>query len=233
MPVKGSSKDWKKNNYDMSIKVSDSTVKKLKSGTQSGNIAAANKPGASAEFKEAVRRFYGKSTVKDAAPAKPAKTPASASKVPADKSVKTSASTSKSKSSGDVPVNKKVIASAGAVVAAGVGSKVAKTAKQNAINSARSNVAAVTAKKSGATATQKSAAKMDLGRKLGVVTKAEAKAAKSAAKLETAGTKTASLRTQAGAKATQARGVAGKIKAQGEQMTKAGLDYARTRKNKP
>jgi len=55
---------WKKKNYDKSIKVSDATVKKLLSGTKASNIAAANKPGASAQYKEAVRRFYGKNTVK-------------------------------------------------------------------------------------------------------------------------------------------------------------------------
>lgn len=59
-----SAEKWKKENYNMGIKVSQATINKLKKGTKPGNIAAANKPGASAEYKEAVRRFYGKNTVK-------------------------------------------------------------------------------------------------------------------------------------------------------------------------
>jgi len=65
MPLKGKeAENWKKNNYDRSIKVPDSVVKQLLKGTKASNIAAANKPGASAQYKEAVRRFYGKNTVK-------------------------------------------------------------------------------------------------------------------------------------------------------------------------
>lgn len=65
MALKGkAAEDWKKKNYDKSIKVSDAIVKQLLKGTKTSNIAAANKPGASAQYKEAVRRFYGKNTVK-------------------------------------------------------------------------------------------------------------------------------------------------------------------------
>lgn len=57
-------KKWKDENFNLNIKVSQAVVDKLRKGTKATNIAAANKPGASAELKEAVRRFYGKNTVK-------------------------------------------------------------------------------------------------------------------------------------------------------------------------
>lgn len=53
-----------KKNYNKNIKVSESTVAQLRKGTKASNIAKANAPGASAEFREAVRRFYGASTTK-------------------------------------------------------------------------------------------------------------------------------------------------------------------------
>lgn len=62
-----SSQEWKKKNYNTKIRVSESTVAQLRKGTKASNIAKANKPGASAEYREAVRRFYGKSTVKESA----------------------------------------------------------------------------------------------------------------------------------------------------------------------
>ena len=58
------SSTWKKNNFDMSIKVSEATVKQLRKGTIQSNIAKANARGATPEFREAVRRFYGKSVTK-------------------------------------------------------------------------------------------------------------------------------------------------------------------------
>jgi len=61
-----SSADWKKKNYSKKIKVSEATVAQLRKGTKAENIAKANKPGASAEYREAVRRFYGKDTTKAA-----------------------------------------------------------------------------------------------------------------------------------------------------------------------
>jgi hypothetical protein len=60
---KASSQKWKDSNSNYGVKVSSATVAKLKQGTKASNIAAANKPGASAELKEAVRRFYGKGAV--------------------------------------------------------------------------------------------------------------------------------------------------------------------------
>ena len=60
---------WKDKNYNSNLKVSSATVAKLKKGTKASNMAAAAKPGASVEFKEAVRRFYGKNTVAFKAPA--------------------------------------------------------------------------------------------------------------------------------------------------------------------
>lgn len=65
-----SSKEWKRKNYNRNIKVPESTVALLRKGTKASNIAAANKPGASREFREAVRRFYGKNTVKGKDPVK-------------------------------------------------------------------------------------------------------------------------------------------------------------------
>jgi len=60
---KASSQKYKDANSNYGIKVSEATVAKLRKGTKASNIAAANKPGASAEYKEAVRRFYGKNSV--------------------------------------------------------------------------------------------------------------------------------------------------------------------------
>jgi hypothetical protein len=67
---KASSQKWKDSNSNYGVKVSSATVAKLKQGTKASNIAAANKPGASAELKEAVRRFYGKGAVANT-PSKP------------------------------------------------------------------------------------------------------------------------------------------------------------------
>jgi hypothetical protein len=53
-----------KKNYSKSIKVSESVVAQLRKGTKASNIAKANAPGASTEFREAVRRFYGKDVTK-------------------------------------------------------------------------------------------------------------------------------------------------------------------------
>ena len=61
--INKSTQKWKDSNSNYSVKVSAATVAKLKKGTKAGNIAAANKPGASAEYKEAVRRFYGKGAI--------------------------------------------------------------------------------------------------------------------------------------------------------------------------
>lgn len=58
------SKKWKDSNYNYKIKVSESTVAQLKKGTKASNIAKANAPGASAEFREAVARFYGRSSLR-------------------------------------------------------------------------------------------------------------------------------------------------------------------------
>ena len=53
-----------KKNYNKNIKVSESVVAQLRKGTKASNIAKANAPGASTEFREAVRRFYGKDVTK-------------------------------------------------------------------------------------------------------------------------------------------------------------------------
>lgn len=56
-------KDWKKKNYDTSIKVSESTIQGLRSGkTFEGNVAKF-KGGMTAEQREAMNRFYGKNRV--------------------------------------------------------------------------------------------------------------------------------------------------------------------------
>lgn len=56
-------KDWKKKNYDTSIKVSEATIQGLRSGkTFEGNVAKF-KSGATAEQREAMNRFYGKNRV--------------------------------------------------------------------------------------------------------------------------------------------------------------------------
>lgn len=73
--VSTSSQDWKNKNSNYNIKVSSSTVAKLRKGTKASNIAAANKPGASAEYKEAVRRFYGKNSVSSTTTKTPVKPP--------------------------------------------------------------------------------------------------------------------------------------------------------------
>jgi hypothetical protein len=70
-----SSQDWKDKNSNYKIKVSSSTVAKLRKGTKASNIAAANKAGASAEYKEAVRRFYGKNSVSSTTTKTPVKPP--------------------------------------------------------------------------------------------------------------------------------------------------------------
>jgi hypothetical protein len=62
--VSTSSQDWKDKNSNYSIKVPQAIVTKLRKGTKAGNIAAANKAGASAELREAVGRFYGKNVLK-------------------------------------------------------------------------------------------------------------------------------------------------------------------------
>lgn len=64
MAIRASSQKYKDGNSNYNLKVSAATVAKLKKGTKASNIAAANKPGATAEYKEAVRRFYGKGSVK-------------------------------------------------------------------------------------------------------------------------------------------------------------------------
>lgn len=61
---KGVPASWKKQNYNMNIRVSESTVQQLRKGSMASNIAKANKPGASAEYREAVARFYGKDKLK-------------------------------------------------------------------------------------------------------------------------------------------------------------------------
>jgi hypothetical protein len=63
MAINASSQKWKDQNSNYGTKVSAATVARLKKGTKASNIASANKPGASAELKEAVRRFYGKGSV--------------------------------------------------------------------------------------------------------------------------------------------------------------------------
>jgi len=56
-------KDWKKKNYDTSIKVSEATIQGLRDGkTFEGNVAKF-KSGATAEQREAMNRFYGKNRV--------------------------------------------------------------------------------------------------------------------------------------------------------------------------
>lgn len=64
MAISASSQKYKDGNSNYNLKVSAATVARLKKGTKASNIAAANMPGASAEYKEAVRRFYGKGSVK-------------------------------------------------------------------------------------------------------------------------------------------------------------------------
>jgi hypothetical protein len=64
--IKKSTQKWKDENSNYKTKVSSATVAKLRQGTKASNIAAANKPGATAEYKEAVRRFYGKGAVSSA-----------------------------------------------------------------------------------------------------------------------------------------------------------------------
>lgn len=60
---KGVSSDWKSANYSSAIKVSESTIKGLRAGkTFEGNVAKF-KTGATAEQREAMNRFYGKSRV--------------------------------------------------------------------------------------------------------------------------------------------------------------------------
>lgn len=63
MALSTSSQKYKDKNSNYKIKVSAATVAKLRKGTKSSNIKAASAPGASAEYKEAVRRFYGKGSV--------------------------------------------------------------------------------------------------------------------------------------------------------------------------
>lgn len=60
------SNDWKKKNYNSSVKVSSKTIADLKAGgTFSANVAK-YKSGATAEQREAMNRFYGKSRVDSA-----------------------------------------------------------------------------------------------------------------------------------------------------------------------
>lgn len=63
---KGVSADWKAANYSPAIKVSESTIQGLRAGkTFEGNVAKF-KTGATAEQREAMNRFYGKSRVNTA-----------------------------------------------------------------------------------------------------------------------------------------------------------------------
>lgn len=62
--MRASTQKYKDANSNYKVKVSSATVAKLKKGTKASNIAAANMAGASAEYKEAVRRFYGKNAIK-------------------------------------------------------------------------------------------------------------------------------------------------------------------------
>lgn len=56
-------KDWKKKNYNTSVKVSEATIQGLREGkTFEGNVAKF-KSGATAEQREAMNRFYGKNRV--------------------------------------------------------------------------------------------------------------------------------------------------------------------------
>lgn len=56
-------KDWKKKNYNTSVKVSEATIQGLRDGkTFEGNVAKF-KSGATAEQREAMNRFYGKNRV--------------------------------------------------------------------------------------------------------------------------------------------------------------------------
>ena len=61
------SKDFKKKNFDTSVRVSEQSIQKLRSGkTFENNIANAKKSGVSAQDREALNRFYGKSRVSSA-----------------------------------------------------------------------------------------------------------------------------------------------------------------------
>lgn len=61
------SNDWKKKNYNTGIKVSQSTINELKANKSfSANVAKFKASGASAEQREAMNRFYGKSRVDSA-----------------------------------------------------------------------------------------------------------------------------------------------------------------------
>jgi len=64
MALKGkAAEDWKKKNFDRSIKVSESTIQGLRAGkTFEGNVAKF-KGGMNAEQREAMNRFYGKNRV--------------------------------------------------------------------------------------------------------------------------------------------------------------------------
>lgn len=61
------SKDFKKNNFNMGIRVSEQSIQKLRAGGSfEANIASAKKSGLDAQGREALNRFYGKSRVSSA-----------------------------------------------------------------------------------------------------------------------------------------------------------------------
>jgi hypothetical protein len=85
-----STKEWKRKNYNRKIKVSESVIAQIRKGNKASNIKKANTAGASKGFREGVRRFYGKDTVKPwpataAAPAKKAVAKKSAAETRATK----------------------------------------------------------------------------------------------------------------------------------------------------
>lgn len=98
-----------KKNYSKSIKVSESVVAELRKGTKASNIAKANAPGASVQFREAVRRFYGKDATKAMSMAGGKTVKPGARRVTSSKPSSSSATVSKPKSSstrggfGDAP----------------------------------------------------------------------------------------------------------------------------------
>jgi hypothetical protein len=61
------SKDFKKKNFDMNIRVSEQSIQKLRAGkTFEANVARAKKTGLNVEDREAMNRFYGKTRVSSA-----------------------------------------------------------------------------------------------------------------------------------------------------------------------
>lgn len=64
MAKKSSFEDWRKQNYNLNVRVSNKTIDQLRAGkTFSGNVARFKKSGMTAVEREAMNRFYGKARV--------------------------------------------------------------------------------------------------------------------------------------------------------------------------